>query len=247
MKHKLCVISTIIVLLSASLQIAAQLTQSTYQTKWFSIGAKAGYNIALSQDKISEDLYAIHTGLRHGGSMGFYMRIGTNIFCQPEVTYSFSLYDANRNIAGNKLKQSLQTHTIDLPVLLGYSAICSETFKLKILLGPRFAFDVHKDPKFDAVPTENYYITASMSQTRLGVDLGIGFDLWRISLDLRYVLMQDIYKYQYLDETTSEWKKVLFPISMFHIAIGYNIWGNNIPNKNKLKYDPNAYDFFRYK
>jgi len=239
MRHTLYIIMAAIAVMTASLQANAQPNGA----KWFTIGAKVGYNVALPHDKIS-DIYSLHTGLRQGGSAGIYMRLGTNVFCQPEVVYSFALYDASRDIAGVKLEQKLQNHTIDVPLLLGYSPLCSETFKFRILLGPRFAFDVHQDKAQDAVPTGVDYMTASTSTIRVGVDCGIGFDFWRISLDIRYLLMSDVYKYQYLDVEKSEWKKVNFPISTFHIAIGYNIWGNNMPSKAKQKYDPSVYDFF---
>jgi len=214
------------------------------KSQWFTIGAKAAYNISLTQDKIT-DLYTLHTGLRQGGSMGMYLRLGTNVFCQPEVVYTFSLYDSKRVIAGDSLSQDLQNHTIDLPVLLGYSPICSETFKFRLLIGPRFAFNVNKNEKYNPVKPDRDDMTVSMSKARLGLDCGIGFDFWKISLDIRYILMQDIYKYQYLNHETGEWRRVNFPISTFQIAIGYNIWGNNMPSSKKLKYDPSAYDFFK--
>lgn len=216
------------------------------KAQWFTIGAKLGYNVSLTQDKNSLDYqYFLHTGLRHGGSAGIYMRLGTNVYCQPEVLYSFSMYDASRIIGGDTLSRNIQSHTIDIPVLLGYSAVCSETFKFRVMAGPRFSINVNSDKKYNAIQPNDGNITASISKARLGLDCGIGFDFWRITLDLRYTLLQDLYKYQFLDRTTNEWKQVSFPVSTFHIAIGYNIWGNNMPSQKKQKYDPSAYDFFR--
>ena len=245
MKHTLCILMATVVVMITSSQLAAQQRPSyANSAKWFTIGAKASYNITPTHDKIYESS-SFHSGMRQGGSVGMYMRLGTNFFCQPEVLYSFALYNATRDIAGNKLEQDLQNHTIDVPVLFGYSPICSETFKFRLLLGPRFAFDVHQDSMQNAVPTDVDNITASMSKMRVGIDCGIGFDFWKISLDLRYVLISDVYKHQYLNFETNEWKKVVFPISTFNIAIGYNIWGNNMPSKAKQKYDPSVYDFFK--
>lgn len=216
-----------------------------HKSQWFAIGAKIGYNISLMHDKIT-DLYTIHTGLRHGGSTGIYMRLGTNVYCQPEVLYTFAIYDEKRDISGDTLPRAMQTHTIDVPVLLGYSAICTETFKLRIMIGPRFAFNVNTSDKYKAVlPVQKDKITCSMNKGRLGLDCGIGFDFWKVTLDLRYSMMEDIFKYQYLDTETNAWKKVNFLISTFNISLGYNIWGNNMPNRHKEKYDPTAYDFFR--
>lgn len=226
--------------------VQTQTTQRYHRAKWFTIGAKLGYNVSLTQDKISLDYqYSLHTGLRHGGSAGIYMRLGTNVYCQPEVLYSFTMYDASRIIGGDTLLRKVQGHTIDLPVLLGYSPVCSQTFKFRIMVGPHFSFNVNTDKKYNAVQPGNGNMTASIRKARLGLDCGIGFDFWRITLDLRYVLLQDLYKYQYLNNETTEWKQVIFPVSTFHIAVGYNIWGNNMPSSKKQKYDPRAYDFFR--
>lgn len=220
-------------------------TQRYRKSQWFTIGAKLGYNISLAQDKIDLDYqYSLHTGLRHGGSAGIYMRLGTNVYCQPEVLYSFTMYDASRIMGRDTLLRKIQGHTIDFPVLLGYSPVCSRTFKFRIMAGPHFAFNVNTDEKYDAIQPSNH-MTSSIRKTRLGLDCGIGFDFWRITLDLRYILLQDLYKYQYKVIETNEWKQVNFPVSTFHIAIGYNIWGNNIPSSKKQKYDPNAYDFFK--
>jgi len=216
------------------------------RAQWFTIGAKIGYNITLEHDKV-KDLYSLHTGMRHGGSTGIYMRLGTNVFCQPEVLYTFAIYDEKRNFSGDTLSRDMQTHTIDVPVLLGYSPICSETFKFRILLGPRFAFNVNKSDKYNNVPTTQEGIAVSMNKGRLGLDCGIGFDFWRISLDLRYILMEDIFKCQYLDSESGAWKKAQFWVSTFNVSLGYNIWGNNMPSKKKQKYDPTAYDFFKKK
>lgn len=226
--------------------VQTQTMQKYRKSQWFAIGAKLGYNVSLTQDKNNLDYqYSFHTGLRHGGSVGIYMRLGTNVYCQPEVQYSLLMYDASRIIEKDTLLRKIQGHTIDLPVLLGYSPVCSETFKFRIMIGPRFAFNVNTNKNYDAISPGTDRISASIRKTRLGLDCGIGFDFWRITLDLRYVLMQDLYKYQYQSNETTEWKQVNFPVSTFHIAIGYNIWGNNMPSPKRQKYDPSAYDFFR--
>jgi len=205
------------------------------KTQWFTIGAKLGYNLSLAQDKI-EERYTLHSSLRHGGTTGIYMRLGTNVYCQPEVLYTFSIYDEKRDFSGDTLSRDLQNHTIDLPVLLGYSPVCNENFKLRIMAGPRFAFNVNKREKYNAIQPNRDDITASMSKARLGLDCGIGFDFWRVTLDIRYILMQDIYKYQCLDKEDNEWKRINFLISTFSFTIGYNIWGDNKPSPKRQKF-----------
>lgn len=226
-------------------QAQTQASQRYQKARWFSVGAKLGYNVALTQDKISHDYdYSLHTDIRHGGSIGINLRLGTNVYCQPEVLYTFACYNASSTIAGDTTtSRNLQNHTIDLPVLLGYSPICSKTFKLRVMAGPRFSFDVNKNKNYDVIQPKQG-LTASMRKNRLGLDCGIGLDIWRITVDFRYILMQDIYKYQYQNTETSEWKNVNFLVSTFNISIGYTIWGNNMPSSKKQKYNPDAYDFF---
>ena len=220
------------------------------RAQWFTVGAKLAYNVSLAEEK-SSDRYDIQTSLRHGGSVGIYMRLGTNVYCQPEVLYTFGIYNQSRTIDDDNLQQSMQTHTIDLPVLLGYSPLCSETFKIRLMAGPRFAFNVNVIDKYkldqETVKQYETFLAVSTNKARLGLDCGIGFDIWRISIDLRYNLMQDVFKYQVKDFEENEWKSVNFLVSTFHIAVGYNIWGNNMPSSRKQKYDPSAYDFFKKK
>lgn len=225
--------------------VQTQTMQKYRKAQWFTIGAKLGYNATLAHDKINHEYqYSLHTGLRHGGSIGLYLRLGTNFYCQPEVLYSFAIYNESRVIANDSLFRDLQNHTIDVPVLFGYSPVCSETFKFRIMIGPRFAFNVNTNKDFNVIqPTQA--LTASVSKARLGLDCGIGFDVWRITIDLRYILMQDIFKYQYQDHETNEYKRVNFLTSTFNVSIGYNIWGNNMPDPKKQKYNPDAYNFFR--
>ena len=102
---------------------------------------------------------------------------------------------------------------------------------------------LNKNKNYDVIQPKQG-LTASMRKNRLGLDCGIGLDIWRITVDFRYILMQDIYKYQYQNTETSEWKNVNFLVSTFNISIGYTIWGNNMPSSKKQKYNPDAYDFF---
>ncbi len=94
-------------------------------------------------------------------------------------------------------------------------------FKMRAMIGPKFSFNIGSTiaDSFSDIET----LTQTLRGTRLGLDCGIGFDIWRITLDVRYNLIQDIYKYQNFEGTTLNNK----PLHSIQASIGYRIAGDN--------------------
>ena len=117
-----------------------------------------------------------------GVEPGIFLRLGQNFYFQPEVNYVFkssTFKDVVNEISTNvKLKQ----HFVSVPVLLGYHFINKDNFKFHLTLGPRFDFRI----------SDNIEGTDWKANTlQWGGQVGLGFDLWRFTLDASYCLAAD--------------------------------------------------------
>jgi hypothetical protein len=99
---------------------------------------------------------------------------------------------------------------------------------MRVMVGPKFSFNIGSTLAETFGDVES--LTQALRDTRLGLDCGVGFDIWRITLDVRYNLVQDIYKYQNPEGTTLNAK----PLHTIQASIGYRIAGNN---KKQIKYN----------
>ena len=98
---------------------------------------------------------------------------------------------------------------------------------MRAMVGPKFSLNIGSTIADTFEDIES--LTQVMRDTRLGLDCGVGFDIWRITLDVRYNLIQDIYKYQNSEGITLNNK----PLHSIQASIGYRIAGNN---KKKIQY-----------
>jgi hypothetical protein len=211
----------LIVLLSCVIGINAQ---------WFSFGVKGGYSTILEQNQSYEDIFDISNNLQNGFHLGLYMRMGRTLYIQPEALFNYyscssSANYENENIFTNK---KYQINTLDVPVLLGGHLVNTNMFKMRVMVGPKFSFNIGSTLAETFGDVES--LTQALRDTRLGLDCGVGFDIWRITLDVRYNLVQDIYKYQNPEGTTLNAK----PLHTIQASIGYRIAGNN---KKQIKYN----------
>lgn len=197
--------------------------------QWFSIGVKGGYSTTLEQNQSFEDVFNVSSNLQNGFHLGLYMRMGRTWYVQPEALFNYYNYSSTLNYENKNLHENkkYQINTIDVPVLLGVHLANTKMFKMRLMAGPKFSFNIGSTiaDTFDDVES----LTQSLRETRLGLDCGIGFDIWRITLDVRYNLIQDIYKYKNDKGTTLNNK----PLHSIQASIGYRIAGDN---KKKDKY-----------
>ena len=206
------------------------ITSISAYAQWFSIGIKGGYSSILERNQGFENTFNIKSNLQNGFHLGLYIRMGRTWYIQPEALFNYHNYNStlsynNSNINNNK---KYQTNTIDVPILLGSHIINTNMFKIRAMIGPRFNFNIGSTVAEEFNDIES--LTETIRNTRLGLDCGIGFDIWRIMLDVRYNLMQDIYQYQNSEGTTLNKK----PLHAIQASIGYRIAGDN-KKKNTYK------------
>lgn len=205
---KLLLITTILII--SSIQISAQ---------WCSIGVKAGYSSILEQNQSYKETFNISNNLQNGGHLGIYMRLGHTWFVQPEAFYNYFNYQPSINNIPNKHN----LHTVEVPVLLGVHLVNTKMFKIRVMAGPKFNFNIGE---LNDITFETF--TQEIRETRLALDCGIGFDIWKITLDARYNIIQDIFKIRNADGEVLNKK----PSQIVQASIGFRLIGNN---KKKYK------------
>jgi hypothetical protein len=134
-----------------------------------SLGVRAGF----SRNSIGEDFVAYSSkDAVTGMTLGGYAKIKVlGFFIMPEVNY---------NQRGNEIKDfgNNTTHNIDVPVLFG-----KQFFKvIRVNGGPNFQFQLANTQ----TQVSNYINQSKFKDFVLGLQLGVGIDVWKLSLDARY-------------------------------------------------------------
>jgi hypothetical protein len=173
----------------------------------FNLGLKAGLNnskVTFDRDEInSESIVKYHVGA--------FGRIGAgNIFVQPEAYFSAK---------GGELKQGsvldvasqFDFNTIDIPLLLGIKVIDGEHANIRLMGGPVFSFLTSKEVDGDELLDPEYY-----KNNYVGLQYGVGADIWGFTLDLRMENGSNMYKQM---EPKMDGKN-----NTFMISVGYKIF-----------------------
>ncbi|MFI3297360.1 MAG: porin family protein [bacterium] len=208
-----------------SLVVVLLVATITLQAQFLSVGAKAGYNVTIGNNTTFSDIYDVKGNLGNGFNLGLYARIGKRWYVQPELLYSFSYQKETLSAVGvditsyNKINK---TSTFDVPVLLGYSLLNWSSLKLNLMVGPKFSFNAGSSTS-DNIDDDS--ITGAIDDAvskvaRVGLDCGVGIDLFRFNLDVRYNLLPNMYSYE--DESYDA-----KAISTFVVSLGFRIFGNN--------------------
>lgn len=185
----------------------------------FSLGVKTGYNVTLpTNTTIGEvgDAFSIKNGMQHGFHVGLYSRIGRRFYVQPEVNYSYFNYKSTTTYAGTR---QFTISTVEIPILAGYSLVNTNFFNLRVMAGPKFSINAGSSK-----PTPDSEVIEVIRDARIGLDCGIGFDIWRIAIDVRYNLMPDLYKRQDKDTNDNIRNKVF---NSFQVSFGFKLFGKN--------------------
>jgi hypothetical protein len=195
------------------------------------LGVKGGYSTTLEQSQSYKEIFNVKNNLSNGFHLGLFMRMGRTWYLQPEALFNYYNYNSSLNYENSNILQNkkYQINTVDVPVLLGVHLANTKMFKMRLMAGPKFSFNVGSTLADSFGDVES--LTQTLRETRLGLDCGVGFDIWRITLDVRYNLVQDIYKYQNSEGTTLNNK----PLHSLQASIGYRIAGNNVKKERNRR------------
>jgi len=141
--------------------------------EFFAFGPK--YSVNFSNEWLPQ---RITTDFLPGADLGLFFRFSPGrIYIQPEVFYAirnqtFTVWSDPSFLA------TIRTHHIGMPILVGVKAIDFRLFKLRFFIGPELSVSLGNrlmDPIF-----------------QLGFQAGLGFDIWRFTIDAGYTFLSDI-------------------------------------------------------
>lgn len=141
------------------------------------MGLKGGLNFSkLSNNNINYS----GTNSATGYVVGAYGRVGLlGFFVQPEL-----LFSQRKGAFTSKVDQTAVVNTlsyIDVPILFGYKLLAA-----RLNFGPNFQFLVAANQKATAAARDQNFSKDNFNSSVVGYQAGIGVDLSKLSLDLRY-------------------------------------------------------------
>ena len=120
---------------------------------------------------------AINKEFLPGADLGLFFRFSiARFYIQPEVNYVIRRTNAMTTWDGT-YHNNYTTHLISLPVFVGYKIVDLKFFKLRPFIGPEFNFGM------------NHLMT---NDFQLGFQAGLGFDIWRFTIDAGYSYLVDL-------------------------------------------------------
>lgn len=163
-------------------------------TAQVSLGLKGGASRIISQPKPlvlynESQTPTVTISLKSPGigwNVGAFLQVKAgHFFIQPEALYSFhiSKYDLTLHpFVGDPVLVKESTQQMDFILLTGFTASV-----LRIGIGPVLHMDLNSQPGF----TDIIDFSESIEKFRWGIQTGIGLDLWKVHLGLRYEINFD--------------------------------------------------------
>ena len=140
-------------------------------------GLKAGLNFSEMTNNISN--YTA-TNNATGFVAGAYGRIGIlGFFAQPEILFSQRKGAFTSSVDGTAVINTLSY--IDIPVLVGFKLLF-----FRANLGPNFQFLVNSKQEATSLAKDPDFSKDKFNSSVVGYQAGLGVDLLKLSLDLRY-------------------------------------------------------------
>jgi hypothetical protein len=144
----------------------------------FQLGVKAGLT---NTQVIGSDFKNFEIPSSANGILiGVFSRIGiAGVFIQPELCFRNLNFTVNSDGTTSGPSATSKLSYIDVPVLLG-----KKIFGLvHVCAGPNFQFLVNKDLTSSSAAT---LANGDYNNFVLGAQVGVGFDVWKLSFDARY-------------------------------------------------------------
>lgn len=187
----------------------------------FKFGIKAGYNAS----KLSTNLDSIKTSINSGFHVGLFARIGKKLYLQPEVYYTLSgsVFENDSKLNTGNWKQKVNMHTLDIPVLVGFKIVGTDKLNWRINAGPVASFVLGTKLK-DLNANEQIVKLKEpdLSEVNWSVQVGTGFDIWMVTLDLRYQIGLNKVIKEFVDANTT-----IYPVNssknIFVVSAGFKI------------------------
>ncbi|MDR1591530.1 MAG: PorT family protein [Prevotellaceae bacterium] len=183
----------------------------------FVFGVKAGYTSSLGFNKtwsFDANRIDLKSDLAQGMHLGLMLRTGKTFIFQPELLYN--IQTVGINVTDSLVSQrQVNLSAIDLPLLIGVKMGRNADFNFRIQFGPKFRFNAGTQ----AGSFNDGTIVTTTKNWQLGLDAGLGFDIWRFTLDVRYNLMPNMFHYKYINDVELNTS----PINSFTLSLGFKL------------------------
>ena len=195
-------------------------------------GLKGGYNSSLTFDNIAliqtggYNLNNVKSELANGFHAGVFGRVFIDKFyIQPELLYSLQKKEyqitmkdiANKDVTVDKF---ISFSTVDIPLLLGFKVLDLKVANLRVFAGPKLRLNVGSEISFpnltDADGIDKKKLMGEFKNSQIGLEIGAGIDVLMLALDVKFNLIDDIYK--------ASWETRPEANSNFIISLGWKLF-----------------------
>ena len=140
-------------------------SKSGHKKEIFAFGPKLSINFA-NERMCSEEYMA-------GADLGLFFRISPGrLYFQPEINYQIRNVLERKDLWNIHNISKYRSHHIDVPVLIGVKVVNLRLLKFRVFAGPELCFRLK-----DQLSRKNF---------QLGFQAGLGFDIWRFTIDASY-------------------------------------------------------------
>ncbi len=161
-------------------------TFATVAQAQFKAGIKGGvttYNMKLGDFLVTNGDAAEDFGLavkdaKFGYQFGLWARLGKGLHLQPEILFSTNKVEYAITDGGDTFIGEETYANIDVPIMAGI-----KLGPLRAQAGPVARFFIGSDDKLANI-IDDY--ESDHDRLKIGYQAGVGLDLWRVQLDLRY-------------------------------------------------------------
>lgn len=220
-------------LLVAELLLSVSITYAQ-----FNLGIKAGYTSSLGTKNLSSvtsgdyNLNNVNSELSNGFHAGVFARFGfSKMYFQPEFLYAMakktdqiSFYEAANSSVATTFNKNVTVSTLDVPLLLGYKLVDLKMMNLRVFAGPKLRFNAGSSLDYNVLVAGSADINKSdlisdIKAAQLGLEAGVGVDVFMFTLDARYNLIGDMYHTKLNDLTIDK-----IPANTFVISLGWKFF-----------------------
>jgi opacity protein-like surface antigen len=167
--------------------IAAIILIHTAHAQFFQIGLKGG--ISSSKAQVDEAFSIDNSTIQYnsgnaklGWHIGLYTRIKiSKLYIQPELLFSSTGGEIEVTEEGFSTPEVavIDLNKLDIPVMVGFFL----TKSFRIFAGPTFSYLISDEIKGTALISD---IKMNYNNATIGYQAGLGFDISRITIDLKY-------------------------------------------------------------
>ncbi len=167
--------------------IAAIILIHTAHAQFFQIGLKGG--ISSSKAQVDEAFSIDNSTIQYnsgnaklGWHIGLYTRIKiSKLYIQPELLFSSTGGEIEVTEEGFSTPEvaEIDLNKLDIPVMVGFFL----TKSFRIFAGPTFSYLISDEIKGTALISD---IKMNYNNATIGYQAGLGFDISRITIDLKY-------------------------------------------------------------